>query len=248
MYFVANRGSRWEEVRCTFRASGKGPELFDPLTGQTRSLPEWSQAEGRVTVPLQFAPFGSCFVVFRKAADAPVASGGGNFPVLKPAHTLAGPWQVRFDPRWGGPDSVEFAELTDWTKRPEDGIRFYSGTATYRRTFDLPGSRRPSGSRLVLDLGAVKELAEVRLNGHDLGVLWAAPFRVDVTEAIRPAGNKLEIEVVNFWPNRVIGDQSLPEAKRLTRTNVRKLTKDTPLVESGLLGPVQLLTTPGPRE
>ena len=100
---------------------------------------------------------------------------------------------------------------------------------------------RSSGERLVLDLGVVKQLAEVRLNGRNLGVLWAVPFRVDATDAIRPAGNALEIEVVNFWPNRIIGDQSLPEEKRLTRTNVRKLTKDTPLVESGLLGPVQIL-------
>ena len=101
-----------------------------------------------------------------------------------------------------------------------------------------------AAGRLVLDLGVVKQLAQVRLNGHDLGVLWAAPFRADLTDAIRPTGNTLEIEVVNFWPNRVIGDQSLPEDKRLTRTNVRKLTKDTPLVESGLLGPVRLHHSP----
>lgn len=243
IYFVANRNNRGEQASCTFRVSGKSPELFDPITGETRPLSVYSQAEGRTTVPLQFAPCGSWFVVFRNSAPPPASAEGSNFPVLKPAHRLAGPWQVSFDPRWGGPASVQFAQLTDWTKRSEDGIRFYSGTATYRQTFDLPESLRSSAGRLVLDLGVVKQLAQVRLNGRDLGVLWAAPFRVDVTEAIRPAGNALEIEVVNFWPNRVIGDQSLPEEKRLTRTNVRKLTKDTPLVESGLLGPVQILTS-----
>jgi len=242
IYFVANRGNRGEEASCTFRVSGKLPELFDPLTGQTRPLTVYSQADGRTTVPLQFAPCGSWFVIFRKPATAPASVEGSNFPPYAPAHTLAGPWQVSFDPRWGGPESVEFAELTDWTKRAEDGIRFYSGAATYRRTFDLPDSLQSAGRPLVLDLGVVKQLAEVRLNGRHLGVLWAAPFRVNVSEAIRPAGNALEIEVVNFWPNRVIGDQSLPEDKRLTRTNVRKLTKDTPLVESGLLGPVQIMT------
>jgi hypothetical protein len=90
-------------------------------------------------------------------------------------------------------------------------------------------------------LGDVKELAEVRLNGKNLGVLWAKPFRVDITDAVRPQNNQLEIEVVNFWPNRIIGDESLPPDKRLTRTNIRKLTKDTPLMPSGLLGPVQVL-------
>jgi hypothetical protein len=93
----------------------------------------------------------------------------------------------------------------------------------------------------VLDLGEVKELAEVRLNGKNLGILWARPFRVDVTDAIKPVNNELEIEVVNFWPNRIIGDESKPPEKRLTRTNIRKLTKETPLMPSGLLGPVRLL-------
>jgi hypothetical protein len=116
------------------------------------------------------------------------------------------------------------AELVSWTTRDEEGIRFYSGTATYRTTFDCPASRNREA--LVLDLGQVRNLAEVRLNGRDLGVLWAFPFRVDITDAIKPAGNVLEIDIVNFWPNRIIGDASLPPEKRLTRTNIRKLTKD----------------------
>ncbi len=241
IYFVANRNNREEHVACTFRVAGKVPELFDPLTGRTRSLPVYSEQSGRTTVPLQFAPYGSWFVIFRQSAAAPPATADGNFAVLTPAHTLSKAWQVRFDTRWGGPESVEFAELADWTKRPEDGIRFYSGTATYRQTFDLPDSLPAPSRQLVLDLGVVKQLAQVKLNGRDLGVLWAFPFRVDVTDAVRVTGNVLDIEVVNFWPNRVIGDQVLPEERRFTRTNIRKLTKDTPLVESGLLGPVQVL-------
>nr|MCU0981509.1 discoidin domain-containing protein [Pirellulaceae bacterium] len=242
IYFVANRNNRDERVACTFRVAGKVPELFDPLTGRTRPLPVYAVDAGRTTIPLQFAPCGSWFIVFRQPAASPPATAGSNFPVLTPAHTLSGSWQVRFEPRWGGPETVEFAELTDWTKRPEDGIRFYSGTATYRQTFALPDSLRAPARQLVLDLGAVKQLAQVKLNGRDLGVLWAFPFRVDVTDAVQPTGNVLDIEVVNFWPNRVIGDQALPEEQRLTRTNIRKLTKDTPLVESGLLGPVQIFS------
>jgi len=246
IYFVANRNPRDEQLACAFRVAGKAPELFDPVTGRTRPLAAWSVAEGRTTIPLQFAPCGSWFVVFRHPAAAAPKAAGGNFPVLTAAQTLSGPWQVAFDPRWGGPAAVEFAELTDWTKRPEDGIRFYSGTATYRQTFDLPPALQAAGRPLMLDLGVVKQLAQVKLNGRDLGVLWAAPFQVDVTEAVKSTGNELDIEVVNFWPNRVIGDQALPEEKRLTRTNVRKLTKDTPLVESGLLGPVRILTAEAP--
>src|SRR4029077_9080481 len=124
---------------------------------------------------------------------------------------------------------------------------------TYTKIFDLPSdspitnlSRRSEAKadhapRLLLDLGNVRELAEVRLNGKPLGIVWAPPFRVEITDAVKPSGNELEIEVVNFWPNRIIGDQFRPKEQRLTRTNIRKLTKDTALLESGLLGPVRIM-------
>jgi hypothetical protein len=104
----------------------------------------------------------------------------------------------------------------------------------------MPASLEQSGGRFWLDLGDVREVARVRLNGTDFGVLWSPPFRVDISDAVDAADNLLEIDVVNFWPNRIIGDQALPPDQRLTRTNIRKLTKDTPLMESGLLGPVSL--------
>jgi len=244
IYFVANRSNRLEEVACTFRVAGKQPELWDPLTGATRPAAVWSPAGGRTTLPLEFAPYGSLFVVFRKPAQAgPADAAARNFPKCAPRLEIAGPWTVRFDPRWGGPASVEFPALVSWTLRAEEGLRYYSGTATYQTSFDLPDALRQPDCRLILDLGRVKELAEVRLNGKNLGVLWAFPFRVDVTGALGPAGNRLEIDVVNFWPNRIIGDQALPEEKRFTRTNITKLTARTPLMESGLLGPVTLLET-----
>ncbi len=242
IYFVANQTSRWQEAICTFRVAGKAPELWDPLSGVTRKAAAWSENNGRITLPLQFAPYGSMSVVFRKPATSPPAPNSGrNFPTFGSPHEISGPWSVRFDPKLGGPGSVSFEQLVSWPQRPEEGIKHFSGTALYRKTFDLPESLRRPGQRVALDLGEVKELAEVRLNGKSLGILWAMPFRVDVTDAIRPANNELEVEVVNFWPNRIIGDQSLPPEKRLTRTNIRKLTKDTPLMPSGLLGPVRLL-------
>ena len=243
IYLVANRSNRWEEVRCVFRVAGKAPELWDPATGERRSAVAWSQAGGRTTLPLEFSPYGSWCVVFRKTASAEAAgTEPRNFPRLKAAQAMGGPWVVGFDPQWGGPASVKFSQLASWTDRPEAGIKYYSGTAAYSTTFDLSGSVRGAGRRLWLDLGQVRELAEIRLNGKDLGVVWKPPFRVDITEAVRPANNALEIKVVNFWPNRIIGDQSLLANQRLTRTNIRKLTKDTPLMPSGLLGPVQLMT------
>jgi hypothetical protein len=155
---------------------------------------------------------------------------------------LAGPWQVSFDPRWGGPANATFEKLEDWTKRPEQGIRYYSGTAVYHKVFDLPpaAAAGTESKRLFLDLGTVKELAEVRLNGQSRGVVWCPPWRVDVTGAVRERDNRLEIEVVNFWPNRLIGDADVPPERRRTATNITKFTADSPLMESGLLGPVSL--------
>ncbi len=238
IYFVANRAKRPESLQATFRVAGKAPELWDAVTGERRFAAAYSQADGRTTLPIEFAPCGSVFVVFREPAAAHPAKGGSNYPTFTPAQEITGPWTVKFDPKWGGPDSATFDQLVSWTTRPEQGIRFYSGTAKYRKTFDLPAGL--AGKPLSLDLGNVRELAEVRINGKSLGVVWAPPFRVDLPANMKPTGNVLEIEVVNFWPNRIIGDAALPPEKRLTKTNIRKLTKDTPLIESGLLGPVTL--------
>jgi hypothetical protein len=242
IYFVANRTARWEEAACMFRVTGRAPELWDPVSGVTRPTGDWAQDKDWTILPLQFAPYGSMFVVFRRPlAQAANAASGRNFPTFSTPYQITGPWTVQFDPKWGGPESAVFDQLINWTQRPEEGIKYFSGTATYRKTFDLPETLRQPGQHLTLDLGDVKNLAEVRLNGKNLGILWTVPFRVDVTDAVKPAGNRLEIEIVNFWPNRIIGDQFLSPEKRLTRTNIRKLTKDTPLMDSGLLGPVRVL-------
>ena len=161
---------------------------------------------------------------------------------LNPLQEFSGAWTVRFDPKWGGPESSQFDELVSWTTRPEPGIKFYSGTATYEKTFELPApSATVPGAKLWIDLGDVYELAEVKVNGKSCGTVWCPPWRVDVTDAVKPGENQLQVEVVNFWPNRLIGDASLPKEQRLTQTNIRKLTAKTPLEPAGLFGPVQLL-------
>ncbi|MCI0492545.1 MAG: glycosyl transferase family 2, partial [Planctomycetes bacterium] len=153
-----------------------------------------------------------------------------------------GPWEVSFDPQWGGPAQVTFDQLDDWSKRPEHGIRYYSGKATYRKTFDFPPPATRESSVFV-DLGTVKNVAAVRLNGRDLGIVWCAPWRVDVTDAIKPKDNALEIGVINLWPNRLIGDADQPPEKRFTKSNVPSFKSDTSLLPSGLLGPVTIYTS-----
>jgi hypothetical protein len=254
IYFVSNRKGYPLSSDCAFRVIGKRPEIWDPVLGEIRDAAAFRQAGGRTIVPLDFAPMQSYFVVFRKPI-ATEASGIAprNFPRLVPVQEIAGGWKVAFDPRWGGPESAEFPELVSWTRRPEDGIKYYSGKATYRKTFDLqPSAAALSRKRVFLDLGAVKAVAEVRLNGRSLGVLWTAPWRVDITNAVRPAGNALEIDVINLWANRVIGDLNLPKEKRVTVTHdafrFDMITKTTSLLDSGLLGPVSILREAGEDE
>jgi hypothetical protein len=237
IYLISNQKNRPERATCLFRVVDERPQIWDPVTGERWQAADFRQAGGRTILRLEFAPRQSWFVVF--SGPALPTGKRPNFLKLTTLCELTGPWKVRFDPNWGGPESVTFERLQDWTTRPEEGIKYYSGTATYHRTFDVPQNFR---RQLYLDLGTVRNLAEVRLNGENLGVVWTAPWRVETARLVQPKGNKLEIDVVNLWPNRLIGDASLPPEKQLTVTNVRKFKKDSPLLESGLLGPVTLLT------
>ena len=168
-----------------------------------------------------------------------------NYPAMKSLGQLDGAWSVAFDPKWGGPaEPVTFDSLADWTTRPEDGIKYYSGSAIYTKKFDVPGDM-PAGQRVMLDLGEVREIASVKLNGKELGVVWMHPARVDITGRSSRRGNQLEIKIVNLWPNRLIGDDSLPPEKQYTKFNMRNyygkhlFAKGSPLRPSGLLGPVE---------
>ncbi len=249
IYFLANRNERPESVDGSFRVTGKQPELWYPVTGERCDLPQYTVENGRTSVPLEFEPYGSMFVVFRKNTFAKEVSEKKNFPAIKPVMEITGAWQVNFDQQWFYPTKgldgntalgVEmFDHLEDWSKRPEPAIRHFSGTATYRKTFE-PLQFSPH-SRKYLYLGTVKEAARVRLNGQDCGTVWCAPWRAEITGALKSGKNQLEIEVVNLWPNRLIGDAGLPAEEQRTRTNIQTFKKDSPLKPSGLIGPVHLL-------
>jgi len=262
IYFVSNRSGEKVTSTVVFRDGTRAAELWDAVTGEILRLPaRVANPASGAEVTLHLDSFQSGFVVFYKN-DLPeqrVASREGA-RARERRLDLRGPWTVAFDPAWGGPTRIEFSELSDWTARPEDGIKHYSGTARYTKTFDLPGAS-PGGTirDLVLNLGTVMNLARVRLNGQDLGVVWTAPWEVAITAAVRPTGNQLEIEVANLWINRLIGDERFPDdgvrearwpewvlkgtprpSQRLTFTTHRFYSKDDPLQPSGLIGPVTI--------
>lgn len=250
-YFLANRTDETTSVQCAFRSSGKQPELWDPVSGCRHELTTFTIQNGRTVVPLMFEPHGSMFIVFRNPCDIQKSSLNANFPVLACVHETAGPWHVHFDLNWFYPTHglegnaanghIIFDDLADWTERPESAIRFFSGTAIYINEFNL--AKINDNFRYSLDLGMVKEVARVKMNGEDCGTVWCAPYRVDISRAIKMGANVMEIEVVNLWPNRLIGDAGLPLHERRTVTNIRTFKKDHPPLPSGLIGPVRVLAT-----
>ncbi len=269
IYFVINKRDQWQDVTCSFRVSGKTPQLWLPDTGEVKACPSYEQAKGITRLPLRLPPFGSVFAVFQHVAQLswrgrPALAEGaeGVSPseeskakMASPradttpgqAGELDGPWRVEFPPGWGAPAAKTFPQLISWTQDSDEGVKYFSGVATYRKTLDLAPEQLEAGKRLVLDLGRVRLVAEVYLNGRRLGILWKPPFTVDITDAAKAGPNELVVEVANTWSNRLAGDAK-SEGRDFCRTNITKsLTwtapwKDTPLLESGLLGPVRLMT------
>ena len=269
VYFVASKNAQVQEVTCSFRVQDKRPELWNPETGQTEPAAVYDQAGSCLRVPIRFEPTGSVFVVFRadtvgtpNQTKSVAHDGQTNQRAVSPPQEIIGPWEVSFDAKWGGPDkTVSFKSLANWALHSEAGIRYYSGTATYRKTFRLADETkfRDPKSRIFLDLGRVAVIAEVKLNGRDLGIFWKTPFRVDITAALKSGENALEVRVTNLWVNRMIGDQQLPDdsqrdpkgilkqwpkwllegkpspAGRYTFTTWQPWKKSDPLAESGLI-------------
>lgn len=235
IYFVANQKERAERFETSYRVDGKEAELWHPDTGLIEPA-AYRIENGRTVVPLDLDPDGSVFVVFRRAAAAP----SRTLPqtVTTALATIGGPWLVSFPPNWGAPPQVTIQKLASWTESPMGGVKYFSGTATYSRSLEAPRDWFRPGARLVLDLGTVKEIAEVAVNGKPVGgILWKPPFRVDVTDALKPGPNRIEVKVTNLWPNRMIGDRQ-PGAARYTFTDYWPYKQDSKLLESGLLGPV----------
>jgi hypothetical protein len=376
IYFVSNQRKAARIVDCTFRVSGKVPELWYPDSSRTETVALYHATNEVTTIPIAFDPVGSVFVVFRQKAPADhavsisldgrplplpivtkpaveirkatygvpgdaaksrdataevkqrIADGTDTLPVgdfnkggdpavgtvktltvdylidgqvrtasaregedlsfaespvsipdnlqlwsetgnsinlqsfasgdyevtlasgkkvsakigaLPVPQTIDGAWHLSFPPKLGAPATAEFEHLMSWTESADEGVKYFSGTATYRKTVEIHAEDFGAGRTIYLDLGTVKNLATVSLNGKSLGTVWKEPFRVDVTTAARPGANELEIQVVNLWPNRLIGDQKLPEARRITWTSVTPYKADHALFPSGLIGPVRIV-------
>jgi hypothetical protein len=232
---VDNRGDQEATIDASFRIAGKTPELWYSETGKIEPA-SYKIAYGRTTVPLHLEAWGTVFVVFRAPAKA--TSRTLPKPVETQLATVDGSWNLAFQPGRGAPASITLDKLISWETSADKGVKYFSGTGTYTKTIDAKADWFKAGAKVLIDLGDVKNLAEVTVNGKSLGVVWHAPYRVDVTSALKPGANELKIAVINPWVNRLIGDEQPDATVKYTFAPSKPYRANSPLVASGLLGPV----------
>lgn len=239
-YFVASRVDRAETIDASFRVTGFKPELWDPATGKITDASYRFEGE-RTVVTIPFDRFGSVFVVFRKPTTSPNQT--VPVPELETITTLEGPWEVAFQEGRGAPPSASFDTLMDFRDHSDPGIQYFSGVASYSKQVEVPATSISGNEALWLDLGQVHNLAEVWVNGEYAGTAWKPPYLVDISKTVRPGTNEILIKSVNLWVNRMIGDAQPDAAEKITiRTSAREFYRaDSPLIPSGLLGPVRIL-------
>ena len=239
-YFVSNQTGSALSFKGIFRSTSGQPELWNPQTATVSRMPQYSTVGGQTTVPMRLEAFESAFIVFDgQNSEATEPLGPHNYFEPKQITEMDGPWSVKFDAAKGGPaETVKLTALSDWAKSTDKRIRYYSGTALYTHTFKL---RKKPTSPVFIDLGKVMVMAKVKVNGQYAGGVWTAPYRLDVTKWVKKGKNTLEVEVVNNWRNKLIEQEALPKAERVTWHPYTYLNKDSELQESGLLGPVRLM-------
>jgi alpha-L-rhamnosidase/Glycosyl hydrolases family 2, sugar binding domain len=238
-YWVNNRNSRKEELETSFRITGKAAEIWHPETGKTEQA-SYTIENGVTRVPLRLEANDAVFVVFRNKTTQ--KSRTVIIPKEKQIKTIEGPWNISFQEKRGAPAKSTFETLKPWNENNDPGIKFFSGTATYTKNINAKAEWFKEGTRFLLDLGSVKELAEVIVNGKSMGIVWKTPFRVEVTEGLKKGENKVEIKVTNLWVNRLIGDMQPTVREKITYTTMPFYRSDSPLKVSGLLGPVQIIS------
>jgi hypothetical protein len=236
IYWVNNRRDRDENMEATFRVVGKAPELWHPDTGVIEQA-SYKIVNGRTVVPLRLNANDAIFVVFRRGATTASLTIGDKKETQ--LGMVDGSWTVSFQPNRGAPAQATFDKLVSWTENSDLGVKYFSGTATYTKIVQASAAWLKNGTEIWLDLGDVKDIAEVAVNGKPVAAVWRKPFRVNMTGIVKAGANTMEVKVTNVWVNRMIGDQQ-PGAQRITST--QSYRADSPLLPSGLLGPVKLVS------
>lgn len=239
IYWLDNRSENSNEAEISFRVTGKAPELWHPQTGKTTKV-SYQIKDGRTIIPLTFESWEAYFIIFKNKTT--IHSYTRPATVEKQLTTIAGEWNINFQQDRGAPSSIKVNELKSLTEHEDKGVKYFSGTATYTKTINAAGSWFTAGSQIWLDLGDVKNIAEVKVNGKPSGIVWKKPFRINVTGALKAGDNKIEISVTNLWVNRLIGDAQPGVTNKITFTTMPFYQANSKLLPSGLLGPVQIVS------
>lgn len=237
IYFLTNQSDEKQDVEITFRVSGRQPELWDATNGNSRKLPKFTATKNGTKISLKFEPAESYFIVFTE--EGATTAENENFPVANVVQEISTPWTINFQTGKRGPETeIKLDKLQDWSLIADEKIKYFSGTANYTNTFD--GISPTGNERIFLDLGDVKNMAMIKINGKTVGGLWTAPWQIDITDFLTTGTNTVDVEVVNLWVNRMIGDGKLPEKDRPTWLANNYFNPTDPLQPSGLLGPVKI--------
>ncbi len=238
IYFISNQADVENKINISLRSAGNIPTLYDAETDKTIDATDWQIANNRTELPLKLAPHQSLFILLEKSTNLLSNHSKKNWTETKTIASIKTNWKVKFDTAYGGPNSViNFPTLSDWTKNKDSAICYYSGTAVYQNTFNWNGNDKT----ILLQLGDVENIAQVKINGIDCGTAWTYPYQVDISKAIKKGINQLSISVTNTWANRLIGDSHLPENKRITNTTAPFRLLGKPLLAAGLLGSVNII-------
>jgi hypothetical protein len=236
IYFISNQKEESRVLSFSFRLSGMIPELFDAVSDTWTNVKSYKTINGRIVFDLKLDPSQSVFVVFRKKGNAKHQF-GSNWKTFYPMLNISENWNVKFDSSFGGPKApIEMKNLVDWRFSPDSAIKYYSGTAIYNKVFTI--KKEAIKDDLWLNLGVIHDLASIKINGNELGVIWTKPNRINISSSLKTGKNEVEIAITNTWTNRLIGDHQLPLNNRITQTTAPFRLENSALLSAGLLGPI----------
>ncbi len=239
IYWVNNRSDKTIETIGTFRVSGKEAEIWQPENGAIAPA-SYKIENGLTQVSLHLEPNDAVFIVFQKDTRNRIYAITKS--TEKQLSEMPGPWRIEFQSKRGAPEQDVFETLSQWNENSDPGIKYFSGTASYKKTIEVPSDWLTEKSQIWLDLGEVKDLAEVFVNGKSMGIVWKKPFKFNITDALNQGENNMEIQVTNLWVNRLIGDQQPDAKEKITFVSNPFYKADSPLKPSGLMGPVQIIS------
>jgi hypothetical protein len=252
IYFVSNSYETVQDFTAVFRVSGnKVPEIWDAETGLIQRKVEYEKTENGISMELVMEPLASRFIIFKTKTTGKNDAGlpydlqfglKREKKKTEPVDISTG-WEVRFDTNWGGPETYRMDTLKNWAEVEDEGVKYYSGTATYSRYFNVQADALQSGASAYVMFEDIQEMARVSINGNDCGTVWLPPYKANITKWLKPGNNIITVQVVNTWNNRIVGDLADTGKQQYTRTNIKtsKFRANSPLLKSGLLGKAEIV-------